>query len=534
MGKNSDYASQYAEYAMEQMRRYGIPASVTLAQGILESASGQSQLCRNENNHFGIKASKSWLAAGGAYGLYTDDKPNEKFCSYSSAAESYEHHSKILKESSRYSKCFTLSPDDYRGWAKEIDRAGYATAGKYAPALISIIERNDLQKYDRMVMEQMRAEGRSFGTEQNPHTVADPAKKVNGLPNGQYSFPLAREEFLFVTSAFGNRKDPMNTAKTQFHKGIDINCKNEPLLATENNGKVVAVNENAATAGGKSVTVEYNREDGSKVQVFYCHLSSVGVKIGDSVNAGQQIGVSGNTGTRTTGPHLHFGVKSVAADGTKRDIDPAAYLAEIAQRGNIQLTAMHNGKDLLQKFKDANPLNPDAPSLAQNPQVDTSLSPEDWMKKLLSSEDSGVKIGHGGDPIIELVTGLFTSLMLLATQIDKKSEEERLASISEAALNKTVDLRPLLPNMKECSLVIQENGKPILVMDAGNGQMTKPLTVAELNRISNILNDSSIEPSAKQVKIAGVVQGLVNAQQASMNFERISSQSQGQEQQMQR
>ncbi len=534
MGKNSDYAAKYAEYAMEQMRRYGIPASVTLAQGILESASGQSQLCRNENNHFGIKASKSWLAAGGEYGLYTDDKPNEKFCKYDSVAESYEHHSKILKESSRYSKCFTLSPDDYRGWAKEIDRAGYATAGAYAPALINIIERNDLQKYDRMVMEQMRAEGRSFGTEQNPLAVASSADKVNNQPNGQYSFPLDRKEFLFVTSAFGNRKDPMNPSQTQFHKGIDINCKNEPLLATENNGKVVAVNENANTPGGKSVTVEYDRQDGSKVQLTYSHLSSVGVKVGDAVNAGQQIGISGNTGTRTTGPHLHLGVKTVGADGSKRDIDPAAYLAEIAQKGNIQLTAMHNGKDLLQKFKEDNPLSPDAPVVAQNTQIDTSLSPEDWMKKLLSSEDSGVQIGHGGDPVIQLITGLFTSLMLLATQIDNKTEEERLAAVSEAALAKSVDLRPLLPNMKECSLVIQDNGRPLLVMDAGNGQMEKPLTVAELNRISNILNDSSIEPSAKQVKIASVVQGLVNAQQASMNFEQISSQSQGQEQQLQR
>ena len=532
MGKNSDYAAQYAEYAMEQMRRYGIPASVTLAQGILESASGQSQLCRNENNHFGIKASKSWLAAGGGYGLYTDDKPNEKFCSYGSAAESYEHHSNILKESSRYSKCFSLSPDDYKGWAKEIDRAGYATAGAYAPALIKLIEQNGLQKYDKMVMDQMRAEGRSFGVEQNPMSVANAPSQSQ--PNGQYSFPLDRKEFLFVTSPFGNRKDPMNPSQTQFHKGIDISCKNEPLLATENNGKVVAVNENANTPGGKSVTVEYNREDGSKVQLIYCHLSSVGVKVGDAVNAGQQIGISGNTGTRTTGPHLHFGVKSVASDGTKRDIDPAAYLAEIAQRGNIQLTAMYNGKDLLQKFKDANPLAPDAPLVAQNPQIDTSLSPDEWMKKLLSSEDSGVNLGPGGDPIIQLVTGLFTSLMLLATQIDNKTEEERLAAISEAALTKSVDLRPLLPNMKECSLVIQDNGKPMLVVDAGNGQLTKPLTVAELNRISNVLNDSSIEPSAKQVKIAGIVQGLVNAQQASMNFEQISQQSQGQEQQIQR
>ena len=113
MSKNQEYAQQYAEYAMEQMKKYGIPASVTLAQGILESSNGKSQLARNENNHFGIKATSAWIEQGGKYGLYSDDKPNEKFCSYASVADSYEHHSKFLKENSRYAECFKLSPDDY-------------------------------------------------------------------------------------------------------------------------------------------------------------------------------------------------------------------------------------------------------------------------------------------------------------------------------------------------------------------------------------------------------------------------------------
>ena len=79
---SQQYVEQYAEYAIEQQRKYGIPASVTLAQGILESANGRSQLSRECNNHFGIKAGKTWLDAGGQFGLYTDDKPNEKFCKY--------------------------------------------------------------------------------------------------------------------------------------------------------------------------------------------------------------------------------------------------------------------------------------------------------------------------------------------------------------------------------------------------------------------------------------------------------------------
>ena len=92
MSKNQEYAEKYAGYAMEQMRRYGIPASVTLAQGILESSNGQSQLARNENNHFGIKATPSWIDEGGRYALYSDDRPNEKFCSYDSAASRPRRH----------------------------------------------------------------------------------------------------------------------------------------------------------------------------------------------------------------------------------------------------------------------------------------------------------------------------------------------------------------------------------------------------------------------------------------------------------
>ena len=115
MSKASDYVDKYAEAAMEQMRRYGIPASVTLAQGILESASGQSELSRKGNNHFGIKATKTWLDGGGRYLVYTDDKPNEKFCQYASVADSYEHHSLFLRGNKRYSNLFELSPDDYVG-----------------------------------------------------------------------------------------------------------------------------------------------------------------------------------------------------------------------------------------------------------------------------------------------------------------------------------------------------------------------------------------------------------------------------------
>lgn len=496
---------------MEQMRLYGIPASVTLAQGILESASGQSRLAQNENNHFGIKATQSWIAGGGRYGLYTDDKPNEKFCSYDSVGDSYAHHSRFLKENSRYASCFKLDADDYRGWAQGLDKAGYATAGKYAPALISIIESNNLQRYDRMVMEEMNAKG--LKPEQGTPQL-QPAN-INGTEQ-DYSFPLKREEFLFVTSPFGMRTDPTDPSKKQMHKGMDIRCDNEAVLATEKDGKVVAVNDNANTSGGKSVTVEYAREGGIKVQVSYLHLSSTSAKVGDTVNAGQQIGVSGNTGTRTTGSHLHLGVKQIASDGTGRDMDPAAYLAEIAEKGNIRLTAMHDGQNLLAKYKSPNP---------DSPVIDMSLSPEEWMKKLLSSEDSGIGMGgYGQDPVMEMVMTLFTSLMALAVQIDNRTEEEQMAAATAAATDRRIDLTPLVKGMRECTLMVKEGETPILSVDTGTNRFSAQLTAADMNRLNLVLSDSTLTGEEKKERISGIVGNIALNAQLSQDYRQGMSQ----------
>ena len=540
MSKNQQYAEKYAAEAMEQMKRYGIPASVTLAQGILESSNGQSELSQLGNNHFGVKASGSWLKNGGDYLVYTDDKPNEKFCKYATVGDSYEHHSKILKNSSRYSQCFKLSPDDYRGWTKGIERGGYATNGGYAASLQKIIEANGLQKYDQQVMKEMRTEGKQFGVEQNARNstsasvaAEDTSTKSVGKAsssdkqtasqkgNGQYSFPVKRDDFLFITSPFGMRQDPMDKSKQQMHKGIDIRARKDDVLATESGGKVVAVNQNTNTGGGKSVTVEYARTDGSKVQTTYMHLSSIAVKAGDEVKAGQILGVSGNTGTRTTGEHLHFGVKNISADGKVRDVDPASYLADIAQKGNLKQQALYNGHDLLAKYRD------------NSSGVDTSLSPDDWMKKLLSSEDASTGLSSA-DPIMRMVTTMYGSLLALAVQIDNKSEEEQKAQISEAVSKRQVDLKPLLPTMKECVLSVGENGKAVLQADNGTTKVARELTNAEFSRLSQVLGDTNLSNEAKKMRIAGMVSTIVLTQQASQNYEQVMEQQEGQSQSIQR
>lgn len=142
------YVEQYAKIAMEQMRSAKIPASITLAQGILESGSGRGRLAVEANNHFGIKC-HGWK---GAKIYHDDDRAQECFRKYNKAELSYKDHSEFLTGRKRYAKLFKLRQDDYKGWAKGLKAAGYATDRKYPQKLIGLIERYKLYEYDAMVL----------------------------------------------------------------------------------------------------------------------------------------------------------------------------------------------------------------------------------------------------------------------------------------------------------------------------------------------------------------------------------------------
>ena len=139
------YIKKYRDIAVEEMRKYHIPASITLAQGLLESGAGQSTLARKSNNHFGIKCGSDW---DGKSVRYDDDARNECFRAYKHPKQSYEDHSKFLASRSRYAFLFKLKITDYKGWAKGLKKAGYATDRRYAQRLIDIIELYDLHQYD--------------------------------------------------------------------------------------------------------------------------------------------------------------------------------------------------------------------------------------------------------------------------------------------------------------------------------------------------------------------------------------------------
>lgn len=143
--KYDDYIDKYSSVATRHMKDYKIPASITLAQGLLESGAGESSLATKGNNHFGIKCGGDWR---GASIRKSDDRPNECFRKYKHAEESYHDHSLFLTERDRYSSLFRLQITDYKSWARGLQSAGYATDKAYANKLIKIIEDYELYLYD--------------------------------------------------------------------------------------------------------------------------------------------------------------------------------------------------------------------------------------------------------------------------------------------------------------------------------------------------------------------------------------------------
>ncbi len=146
------YIQKFAPYAVEEMEKYKIPASITLAQGLLETGGGQSRLAQLGKNHFGIKCKEDWT---GKTMSHTDDAPNECFRVYEDPKQSYEDHSIFLATRKYYTKLFDLDPKDYKAWAHGLKKAGYATNPKYAHILISKIEKYKLYEFDNTTRDEV-------------------------------------------------------------------------------------------------------------------------------------------------------------------------------------------------------------------------------------------------------------------------------------------------------------------------------------------------------------------------------------------
>jgi LysM repeat protein len=182
-----DYINSYKDLAIREMKRTGVPASITLAQGMIESDFGRSRLAREANNHFGIKCHDDWR---GATIRHNDDRRNECFRKYQKPEESFYDHSDFLKSESRYNFLFDLDPIEYKAWARGLKKAGYATNPDYANMLIKKIEENNLWHYDQGLSEASIPRQTTVVPEDTlPVQSMETKKKPGSSVNNSFSVP---------------------------------------------------------------------------------------------------------------------------------------------------------------------------------------------------------------------------------------------------------------------------------------------------------------------------------------------------------
>lgn len=196
-----NYIEKYKKLAINHMDKYKIPASITLSQGLLESGAGNSPLTLKSNNHFGIKCNNGWK---GESVIAADDIPNDCFRKYKKAEDSFNDHSRFLTEKQRYRDLFSLDITDYRGWARGLQKAGYATDKAYANKLIKIIEDYELYQHDQQ-NEQLPLEAEEIGdieilTPVAPEDVRHVAYKTNGLV---YIVAKKEDSYASIAKEFG-------------------------------------------------------------------------------------------------------------------------------------------------------------------------------------------------------------------------------------------------------------------------------------------------------------------------------------------
>jgi LysM repeat protein len=184
------YIESYKDLAISEMKRTGIPASITLAQGIIESDMGRSSLATEGNNHFGIKCHDDWK---GPVVRHNDDRRNECFRKYSQPEESYRDHSDFLTKEPRYKSLFSLDVTDYKGWARGLKRAGYATNPEYANMLIRKIEEYGLNNYDRGInYTEKNINKKDIVPDKLENRIAGSPEKTIGNVNGNYAVTALR------------------------------------------------------------------------------------------------------------------------------------------------------------------------------------------------------------------------------------------------------------------------------------------------------------------------------------------------------
>lgn len=248
-----EYIGQWKEVAVRKMKEHGIPASITLAQGLLESGNGNSELARTANNHFGIKCTPDWT---GGKSYHDDDRKNDCFRKYRDAADSFEDHSKFLKRQ-RYAALFELRPTDYKGWARGLKAAGYATDPSYPQKLITLIERYELQKLDQgidVAYKPSKGEGPKPAPERKGRRTAIGGESITITAGRSVEVSDGRVKFVRARSGDSFRKlaDELGTTHGMLARWNDLD-------------KEAALNE------GQIIYIQPKRNKAAKADVHTAH-----------------------------------------------------------------------------------------------------------------------------------------------------------------------------------------------------------------------------------------------------------------------
>lgn len=464
-----EYIDGFKDIAMEQQVRYGIPASITLAQACLESGNGNSDLCWEAKNHFGVKAKNGEPSV-----TARDNGKDCQFKKYGSDMDSFVGHSQVLMYD-RYlhgkGQCSKLSPTDYEGWIRGIQRGGYAEDPKYVSKILRIIDDFDLHKYDQQAMQLALQQGKTCGymrgkpvTESSSQfaTTQTTDNKIH-LPYlyGNFAMPIDISK-VKVTSEFGNHT---GSHSDHVHKGLDLGTGgNLEVYATEDNGVIKGKGQDSSR--GKYLVVQYDRPGQKAIQCTYMHLDEFvkNLKEGDTVKAGQSLGKSGNTG-HSTGNHLHFEV-NVANDKGEftRDgkIDPALYLAELQVRSgeDVKLKGLNGGGDYLAANKGKITIDPIQGDLAKRT---GSNDPNKWLQYLQMQNND---YSDGKDAISSILTGYVTNMICCLMRIKGREAEE-------AALEAVKKVEQTQPVSKDIHYDLsQVNAKQLQQAASGNYEQT--------------------------------------------------------------
>lgn len=512
------------DLAIEQQIKYGIPASLTLAQAWVE----HGKYSETTHNYFGIHDDNGhWRKNGGKTVELSDNGKMAHFRVYNSLNQGIEDHSHFLLENRRYSAAHGISPTDPEygeKWAMVICRAGYAERPKdnpdrYAKTLIREMDDYDLKKYDQQANALAAQRGQQIGYMRGSKGVSVPsATMAVQAPAGQrYGMPLRDSDKLVLTSDYGHRNISYGSKD---HTAIDLHAaKGTAVYATETNGIVVGKGYQPATkerpGGGNYVYVAYPRNDGSYVVTGYLHLDKSDVNIGDRVSLDKPIGKSGNTGG--VAAHLDFRVCTVTGDaanklreqitngkanfsprGSGTFVDPKQYLAEIAVKGGLSTTLVRqngNGQDMLAQYKAGVQPDPDInqkpemqqpqaprPDIAQNqqPQVTTpsGLATFLWGDKAKELGLSG-DFGGSGDLIADLFGMLFKGMIAAIALHNKTTTEEVQKGIDEQKDVQNEEVSAVIDR----SLVVQAKTEAVNPKEAKTlVEMNAEASLAELDQ----------------------------------------------------